>query len=373
LSLFSKQYSFDITEPENADLFELYDHLYHSSYINNRWLIARMSFVLVGKQHNDLADYMSVLSARHFSVLVDGSDRNEFSLHSELTNQQIVDTLKEASENPIELCLLQEILENIGVLQRTNPAVFDGLRSIQLHNLLRLCATRVSRPVKREMLLNVGSLSPEALFKKIEDILASHRTVYTSAENSRFSLSDRLLTSSNKDSSAVVDMNWFEWRAERGMIMSLEREFLEKVWQCLNQVPQLLLGDSNNHLCTINSESVTSSMTPGEEIFGRLIDDALAQLHPTYFKSAIVEVLLALTEFCDKFPKVKFKAPINLSTILEQSAKDFCLDERQAAPSIRNIDIFLEEAPDKLAYYFERALLQIASREKAEAHTQLKT
>jgi hypothetical protein len=345
----------------NLTLRHAVEEIYRFAYLNNQWLLARYCFIFSGKKHADLADYLSVLSARHFSVIVGSARTQEFGLKSGLSNDEIITMLEQASTSEIELCVLQEILEAIGVLQRTSPRIFDGLRSIHLHNMLRLCANRESREDHAQMVLNVAGLSPAELLEKIEKILRSHRSAFTMGMKQSFSLSDTQVITSGIDGQAVLDMDWFEWRSERGMIVSLERDFLEKVWQSLKHTPNLVLGEANNPESLINSELVLGSMTPGEEIFARLIDDALAQLHPPYFKSGIVEVLMAFTQFCDEHKNARFKDGVILADILEKAGKEFCFEEGQTIPSTRDIDQLLKESPDKIARYFENIFVELAT------------
>ncbi|WP_045861309.1 glycoside hydrolase family 15 protein [Teredinibacter purpureus] len=327
----------------------LLNDIYHEMLDTQQWLTARACFTLSGREKTDLSDYLSVLSSRHFSVIVGRDKTNAFGLHPSLNNHEIVEVLKEASQHPVEHALLQEMLELIGVFQRTKPQLFEGLRSIQLHDLLRLCDKNRTENTPLETVLSVGKSSPSDLIDKLGAILESMHAQYSA------DLRRNLATEPTKEDEAydAMDMDWFEWRFERGMIMSLNREFLEKIWQCLSVTPQIIFGDAHNPNCVIKRDTVQKSMTPGEEMFAQLIDNALAQLHPPYFKSALIEVLTALIKFHEKHPGKRFSAPINLETVLENAALDFCTTEHQSAPSTRNIDIFLEESPAKIAVYLE--------------------
>ncbi|SMF05903.1 phosphorylase kinase alpha/beta subunit [Alteromonadaceae bacterium Bs31] len=325
----------------------LLQHIYQQALEKQEWLVARMTFVLQGHAKSDLSDYLSVLSARHFSVIVGKKSSGEFGLNPSLSNKEIVEVLRDSSTHPVEHCLLQELLELIGVFQRTRPQLFEGLRSIHLHNLLGLCAKREKEETRKAFFLKVGALSPNDILEKLIDIFESLYTQFSSDVQSTSTA--KLQTSAHQ----AVDMDWFDWHYERGMILRLDREFLEAIWNSLSLTPQLIFGDSENPNCVINCGLVRKSMTPGEEIFARLIDTALAQLHPPYFKSAIAETLRAMTHFHQQNPEKKINQAINLELILEKAAQLYCHEEHQSLPSTRNIDLFLEEPPTKLASYFD--------------------
>ncbi|WP_339065062.1 glycoside hydrolase family 15 protein [Teredinibacter turnerae] len=328
---------------------DLLNTIYSNALQNHQWLIARLAFALSGRVKDDLSDYLSVLSSRHFSVIVGSVDTSEFGLEQSLNNSQIVEALREASINPIDHCLLQELLESIGILQRTNPQLFEGVRSIQLSNLLNLCADGVKSDNYKESVLELGQLSPSAVLDRLYKIFSSQRSVF--AKGLKRSLSAKNMSDSDVE---AMDLDWFEWRFERGLILSLSREFLEKIWQTLAIAPKIIFAESHNPACIIESEFVRSSMTPGEEIFAQLINDALAQLHPPYFRSAIVEVLLAITEFHEEHPKERVEHPINLEEILECAADMSNSSSTQKATA--KIDLLLEESPQVLNGYILSSL-----------------
>lgn len=327
--------------------------LYNQAIENEHWLITRLCFALSKRSKNDLADYLSVLSSRHFSVIVGNKRTQEFGLHPALTNNEIVEVLYDASATPIEHAILQEILEYIGVLQRTQPEIFEGLRSIQLHNLLRLCVKRTPKQPHAKTVLAVAELSPYALMNKLSHIF---NTTHTQLSATLHEETSTLTKSPDQPEFNAVNMDWLEWRYERGLILNLNRTFLEQVWQSLSLTPQLIFGDEKNPHCVIKSDFVRNSMTPGEEIFAQLIDNALAQLHPPYFKTAMVEALTVLNDFHERYPNAKFSEPINLETVLELSANAYCDEERQSTPSTRNIDLLLEESPELLAQHLNQVL-----------------
>ena len=322
------------------------------------WLCARLSFSLLNKTHSDLADYLSVLSARHFSVLVGTKHDREFALEPNSSNPAIVETIKSIAESPVELCLLQEVMATIGVLQRTQPQIFDGLRSIHLHNLLKLCSED-AQEWNDGSITELGKLSPATLMIRIEAILTTQHTKFTKALRKTLTPNSIEKPRSFHGNDAM-DTDWFEWRLERGLIVNLDRQFLYDIWQSLAHARRLTLGDPRNQHYVIDCDLVRSSMTPGEEIFAKLIDDAIRLLHPAYYRSAIVEALLAYSRFCEKYPKVQFEQ-LDLGALLEMAASQLCDDGTQHNASGRDIDLLLQESPNVLQHYLEKAMLDVAS------------
>lgn len=342
----------EMTDEERATQLP---YLYDLSQTRADWLIARLCFQFLGREHSDLSDYLTVLAARHFSVIVGADNSKEQSLDPDLSNHDLVNTLKSFAINEVEHCLLQEVLATIGALQRISPQLFEGLRSIHLHSLLKLCMSESRGQWNLSASLEVGSLSPYQLLKRIREILESQHNIYIKGLKKYFPTNDFSI-----ESDAVIDTDWFEWRVERGLIVNLDRDFLQAIWRCLAHTSKLFFGDSSSKECVIDCELVRSSMTPGEEIFAKLIDDSIQQVHPPYYKSAIIETLLAFTRLCESHPNVQFPEGLNLSEQLEKAADNFCALLKNKTTGERNVDIFLEESPETLQHFLDITLTKSA-------------
>lgn len=334
--------------------------IYNLSQIKGYWLLTRLSFILSKRTHAALNEYLNTLSARHLTVQVGANKNEEVSCSKTNGKSKIAKTLEDASNSHIETCLLQETLASIGTLQRTKPLLFDGLRSIHLHNILRLCASKSHDKWSDESAVEVASLSPNALLSKIENILRSQRKTYRKGLNESFSFEK--IDNPISDEATVTD--WFEWRVKRGLIVNLDRDFLEAIWESLAHTKTLILGDMGSSECVIDCELVRKSMTSREEIFAQLIDDAIQQIHPPYYKSAMIETLFAYTRYCEKNKGIFYKDQINLNTKLEKAAQEFCAEHDRQASSARDIDALLREHPKVLQEYLEKVFRKIFSEQK---------
>jgi len=278
------------------------------------------------------------------------------------SDDAIVEVLSSASQTPAEASLLQETFASIGTLHRTKPHLFEGLRSIHLHSLLKLCAAEDQALWSVETALSVGHKSPSELLECINNILESQQNFYRKGLTESFSVShDKDLKSVSEN---AVDTDWFGWRITRGLIVNFDRNFLEAIWQSLSHATHLIFGDSASSECVIDCEVVRSSMTPREEIFAQLIDNSIQKLHPHYYKCAIIESIVAFTTFCSENPTAKFEK-LNLSEILEKAADDFCDSKQLDTSSNRAIDLLLREPTSTLQAHFIRAL----ERENTEITT----
>lgn len=327
--------------------------IYDLSQINGFWLITRLSFILLERSHAALFEYLNTLTARHLSIKVGATKQEEISLSDSEDQEAITEAFKSVSSSAIETCLLQETFASIGTLQRTKPLLFEGLRSIHIHSLLKLCSTKSKAQWSKETALEIGSLSPSELLNKLQDILAEKHDMYKKGLSESFSFS----TIGAAKSTSAASIDWFGWRVERGLIVNFDGDFLEAIWESLAHAKRLIFGDVGIAECVVDCELVRRSMTSREEIFAQLVDSSLQQIHPPYYKSAIIETLLAYTRFCESHPEAYFPEGLDLNALLEAAAHSFCSENSRDDTSLRDIDALLHQSPKVLQSYLEKALL----------------
>ncbi|MCP8898507.1 glycoside hydrolase family 15 protein [Gilvimarinus xylanilyticus] len=323
-------------------LADLYRYARHC----NHWALCRLCFAYLDYGHQDLADSLTLLAARHLKIALGDSADAELLINSGLGNQEILDGLDKVFQNPLERSLAQEVIIAVGALLRTQPYLFDGLRSIQLHNFMLLCS-HYPQNDSESPIEWLASQPPVYLYKKLRQVFDSQRKVFSQGVNHSFHL-DNEQTSLLSDSDAVaanaVDADWFEWRLARGFITRFDDKFLTAIWKSLANAKTLVIGDSSSD-SQIDCELVRSSMTPGEESFAQLIDELTQPLHPSYFKSAVVEALLAFTLFCERHPKVYFDQPVVFSRLLEDAALHWAEQAQQSSEGGRYLDALIQQSP----------------------------
>ena len=337
--------------------------VYRAAQKQNHWLTTRYCFAVLGKFHQDLSDGVVVLASAHIVVAIGHSKAKQELFATHMPDEEIVDIIRRNISEPVEQVLLQEILEIMGSYARTNPLLFDGLRTIQLHNFLMLCAESDETEYTESINYLLGSFSPNKLMGKVKDILDSQRRAFDRGLQLNFSQkeieSNRFFGDQSADVAIATD--WLEWRNARGLITRLDKNFLTQIWQGLAFTPRLIIGNSGSHDCILDSEFVRSSMTSGEESFARLIDELTQHLHPAYYKSAILETLYGYTVFCQNNPDVKFDKPVVVGEILEEAAKIYVSDCKVNDDSVRDIDIFIEQSPHTLQEFVQKVFLTINS------------
>jgi phosphorylase kinase alpha/beta subunit len=271
----------------------------------------------------------------------------------------------------LERTLVLELLSAIGGLIRTESKLFDGLRSIQLRNFLMLFAMDKGDAEDVSMLEWIGLQSPSRIYKKLKNVLVSRTKVFAQGINNivphkihldEYTLMDEMLSAN------AANTDWMEWRLARGLITHFDNHFLKEIWNSLSHAKKLIFGQENSYDYVLDCEMTRSSMTAGEESFALLIDQLTHQLHPAYYKSAIVEALYAFTQYCTNKPSVRFKNPIVFSDILERAAKTYAIEmfKDKLPNSSRHLELFLQQSPHILNLYVTLTYAAISNHESFE-------
>ncbi len=334
---------------------ELLQHAYVVAQHQGYWLVARYCFAALGRHYADLADGLTMLTVRHLRVVVGKSKGNSYVIDSVQSNADLLEGVSRTTGSALERTIVQELLSVIGNIMRTSPRLFDGLRSIQMQNLMMLCADATEDATDLDVTLSLGAMSPAQLFTTVHNILESQHRIYTRGISTNF-----IPDVPETGVADVVDTDWFEWRGARGSIMRLDDKFLQALWGALGQVPALVFGDRSNQEFRLDSELVRSSMTAGEVSFAAHVDHLLQQLHPTYYKCAVIEAIYGFILYCEQHPDVRFEQPILLAPLLESAARSYIWDSSDAPLGKRDLDVLLERPPRVLQEYVQQALENLA-------------
>lgn len=344
-------------------LREFLQAIYVRAQQRNDWLVARYCFAYLSHSHIDLAGSLAILAMRHL-VIVIGEKSREFVVSAALTDLELLEGINRTYVDPVERTLTQEMLSGIGSLVRTQPALFDGLRSIHLQSFMRLCLRRGGESEGLCSLDDLGVLPPSEILKRLQAVLATQREKFSEEVSLSipFNTEDaNQFWGSEATNAHAVDTDWFEWRLARGLVTRFDSEFLRAIWQSLAHTDQLVFGGSESESTAIDCKLVRSSMTPGEESFAQLIDRVTQQLQPAYYKSAVVEALHSYTRFCQHNPGAYFDEALVLSEVLETAAHQCITETRPVTGVERDIDYLLQQSPQVVQTYVLQALEELAT------------
>lgn len=327
--------------------------VYRRAEKKNYWLVSRLCFGQLNYSLVELIDSLTLIAARNLSIIVGYQNFTEIRVDQSFANKSFFDSVQQIFTDPLERTLVLELLAAIGYLARIKPELFNGLRSIQLRNFIMLYAMDKGDADDVSMHEWLGLQSPCKLMHKLESILISRKRMFAQGVNhvapyQIFHEHDIL----QRDMADAVDTDWLEWRIARGLITHFDDAFLRDIWHSLMFAPKLIFGDANSADFVLDCVIVRSSMTPGEASFAHLIDHLTHQLHPAYYKSAVVEALYAYTQFCINNPQVRFNQPLVFNEVLENAAKRFIAEHRDKQPIFgRDLDALMRQSPHVFNLY----------------------
>lgn len=327
--------------------------IYLISQSRNYWLLSRLCFSRLNYEPADMIDNLTLMAARNLSIIVGDNNFTEIRIDRSFANESFNAGIKANFPDLLERTLVLELLSDIGYLIRIEPVLFDGLRSIQLRNFMMLYAMDKGDTDEVSMLEWLGLQSPSRLLRKLQTILTSRKRVFAQGVNhvAPYRIFHEVELGEDQMADAV-DTDWLEWRLARGLITHFDDHFLRDIWHSLMFAPQLVFGDAHCSDFVLECELVRSSMTPGETSFAHLIDHLTHQLHPAYYKSAVVEALFAFTQFCVVNPQVRFTKPLVFAEVLERAAQLFANDHSgQSRLSPRHLDVLMRQSPHVMNLY----------------------
>lgn len=327
--------------------------IYNMAQEKNNWLLARYCFARMRYSPVDIGDGLTVIAARNLVISIGDNNHTEIKVDQSFLNADFFEGINHNFPDPLERTLVLELLAAIGGLIRTEPKLFDGLRSIQIRNFLMLFALDKDDAEDVSMLEWIGLQSPSRLYKKLKNILVSRTRTFSQGSNyivpyKVYHDESDLLSELVATESSMSD--WAQWRLARGLITHFDAHFLKDVWNSLSCAKQLVFGDG----FTLDCDATLSSMTAGEESFALLIDKLTHQLHSAQYKSAVVEALYAFTQYCANHHDVFFEQSIVFKSVIEEAAKLFAIEiYKDKLPNARKLqEVFLQQSPHVLNLYF---------------------
>ncbi|WP_111977925.1 glycoside hydrolase family 15 protein [Algibacillus agarilyticus] len=348
------QYKLSDTIGTNIDFEQFIDGIYQHAEYQQHWLTARLCFSVLNYTHKEISEDLSLLCARNISISMGNVEPITLADDdARLEPLELIEKIDTVSTDLLERTLLQELLVILGFTIRTQTILFSGLRSIDLHSLLAVCASH--NECTEDTYIALAALSPFELLERVKMTLENQHQAYSLDVENSFSKDDANSVSIN----SAMNMNWLEWRSARGLITRFDDEFLNDIYQSLAKAKKIVFSDRPDADEFIDCELVRSSMTSREESFAHLLDSLIQHFHPIYFKAAIVEVLFTYIQYCSDNPEKVFNSPIVLGHILEQAADDYVTDEGKCSNQERNLDCLLQQSPEILQAHTLRVLAQL--------------
>ena len=341
----------------NITIKDLIRDIFYRSQKVNYWLLARFCFSHLIYTLTDLGDSLTLLAARNLTINVGDNNYTEIKVDQSFSNASYFESVRQLFPDLLERTLVQELISAIGSLIRSEPKLFDGLHSVHLRNFMLLCAMDKGDAEDVSMIEWLGLQSPAKLYKKIRTILTSRKKVFAQGINhvTPYKIHhNENIHDENPVLYDAMDTDWLEWRTARGLITHFDENFLKDIWHSLMFAEYLIFSNADGQRFVLDCKTIRRSMTPGEESFAHHIDQLTHQLHPAYYKSAMVEALYAYTQFCVNNPQMRFQQPLVFREVLERAAERYVRERKTQLLSLgleTDLTVFMQQSPHILNLY----------------------
>ena len=373
--------------------------LYRRAQRKQQWKWVRYCFAHLTHDSQDLGEALAEILVRRLTLVVGLTKENSVHITHPMPFAELLNLLESVIQDPLERALTMELLLTLGGLTRTEPALFEGLRRIKVHDLFMMCAEEFSlnttesvsqdgndavtdNGIEHQMIEELSALSPYQLYEKVRSkLLEKHQRFsqgvslgfYSSGDPLSDPLRERTAqqgASSRRHDLAGLGTDWFSWRNERGLVTRIDGDFLQAIWSSLKHVDTIIFSESHHGEMVLDCQIALKSMTPGEENFALLIEKLILALHPAYYKSMVMEALYGFTEYCACHDNVRFSQPLHLVKLLEDAAELYAArlgghtvgappsSERNSPTQTRErpLDLMMVASPEQVQRFLYQAL-----------------
>ncbi len=312
LSLLAGRYGIDfdtglITETVRAaQLRDLLEEVYSRAGDLHLWYIVRRCAGLLGKYDINLEQAATEILVRQHSLTVGRAYSGKATLTRPTDSSVILRTIREYNNNDgNEQVLIQELIMYLGILIKTNPELFTDMHTIRVGHILQLIIVRQSRQsnCSVDQAFNlVLSLAPYELATQVQETLVD----FSKTEN-QLDLTETLhfagacgdlngarFTHGMNPKDLGENENWYEWRERHGSVGRENEAFFASVWNILHHCDGLAIGDKFNSKRRLDSSTILSQMTQGEQSFKLHVSHLLNKIQAPVYRQLTVETLRAV-------------------------------------------------------------------------------
>ncbi|TAL50912.1 MAG: glycosyl hydrolase family 15 [Methylovulum sp.] len=285
---------------------DLLEELYERAGDQHAWYIVRRCAGLLGKYDINLEQAATDILVRQHLLTVGRAYSGRATLARPTDSSEILQTIRTYNNNNAgELIIIQELILYLGMLVKSNPELFADMHTVRAGHILELILARQKR--ERDCTMDqafneILFLSPYQLSQKVQETLAD----YSNAEN-QLGLVETLQYDGDckdlscarfskamdaKDHGEMAD--WYEWRERQGNVGRENEAFFASVWHILHHCKGLMIGEKLNSKRRLDSETILSQMTSGEQTFKLQVAHLLNKIQSSVYRQLTVEAIKAM-------------------------------------------------------------------------------
>lgn len=361
-----------------ADLLnEVYAKAAGNFEINNEqkklkieWAIVRHAAGLLNKVDIGLSDAVTDILVRQKQIAV-GKAYSEASLIIRpKPAPELMEKISQFCREDIrERVLTQEILIYLGLLIKSEPALFNGLLTLRVGYLILLITSELAKELRvtqDEAYEQLMRLSPFEIKTRLRQVLLGYEGVNQLLKQQE---SLRVKQKEQEIDWAVVGVknpefvtgNWHRQRQLDGVRGRVPEDFFESVWQLMKHCKGLVIGDKLERRNRLESEEMLSEMTQNEKNFALKVEHLLNKIEAPEYRQVNIEALMELSAIAVRNPNLQVEDYLVLDVIIGHAVRLAWLETRPERTSRYDEDkasawrAFYDTSPYLCASYVVKA------------------
>lgn len=295
---------------------DLLEEIYQRAGDQHLWYIVRRCAGLLDKYDINLEQAATDILVRQHALTLGRAYSGRATLTRPADSSEILQTICAYNNNDgSERIIIQELVIYLGMLIKSNPALFTDMHTVRVGHILQLLVARQKRESGDSTLdqafNEILSLPPYQLFEKVKDTLEDYGSTEDQldlAETLHYEGNCRALNSTrflkNIDPKDQSD-DWYGWREQQGSVGRENNAFFASVWDILHHCKGLTIGDKLNSKNRLDSENTLSQSTAGEQSFKLHVDHLLNKIQAPVYRQLTVEALKAMASIFRENPSLQ--------------------------------------------------------------------
>ncbi len=315
-----------------ARVRDLLEEVYMRAYEQRNWKLIRLSANVLQKHDIDLEGAATDIVVRQKAYSVSRSYSRHSTFRRPAGAREIMQAIRDFNaDDPRAQILTQELILNLGLLQRSNPELLENMSLIRTGQLLQLIAVRQRgrehQPTVNDAMNLLMDMEPHQLAAALRDVLHHYQDaqkalmqlehMHVSADSSGML---RVHFDSSMDPDNTDAGDWHQWRSIQGSIGRYHDQFFEGIWDIANQSMGLVIGDQWNPKRRLDHK-LCADMTRGEKLFQARVEHILNKTPAPDSRQLYTEALQVLMVVMWKNPKLRIADTLFLDVIIGHAVR----------------------------------------------------
>jgi len=315
---------------------QLIDEVYTQAGRLRLWAVLRHAAGLLDKVDGDLSLAVSALLVAQKAIQVGRSYSQDSLIMRPMPEQELMHRIRTyCREDLRDQILTQEVLLYLGLLIKARPELFRELLTIRVSHLIVLLTSQIVRAENTtadEAYERLVHQPPSGIQSRLEAVLEEYQALtdlpqkleQLSAAGGAGQIGWR--QDLGLERLKTPTQGWLAWRQHQGIIDRRPATFYGQIWSIFHHTSGLVIGNKLDRRNRLNSSTILSDMTQGEQAFVLLVEHMLNNVNAPEYRQLTVEALSAAASFFDQNPTLKIEEALVIDAMIGHAVRLAYLD-----------------------------------------------